>query len=289
MALGAVEMAAQVDLRVARRRRRLPSMELVAPATLLALIAAACFLGPALLHIAGPNAGNIGDAFQRIGARGHLLGTDPIGNDELSRCLFGGRTSLEVGVGSVSIGMLIGSTLGIASGYFGGVLDVFIMRALDMLLAFPSLILALVVATYLGPSELHVIYAIAFFTIPSNARITRSTTLKIRGSDYLTAARFAGRRNGAILVEHVVGSAVRPLVTFGLLAVGIAIIVEASLSFLGLGVPPPQPSWGSMISVGQPYLATDPGLVLIPAIFLFVTVLGLNLLGDALRSRWANV
>src|ERR1700722_13649377 len=155
-------------------------LDIALPAAVLLVIVAGCFAGPALLHIAGPNVSNLADAFKRPGAAGHILGTDEIGDDVLSRCLFGGRISLEVGTASVALGALVGGTVGVISAFKGGVIELFIMRVLDMLLAFPSLVLALVVASYLGPKEQNVIFAIAFFTVPANARIVRSVTLRLK-------------------------------------------------------------------------------------------------------------
>jgi peptide/nickel transport system permease protein len=250
------------------------------------VIVVGCFAGPALLHIAGPNVSSLADAFKRPGAAGHILGTDEIGDDVLSRCLFGGRISLEVGTASVALGALVGGTVGVISAFKGGVIELVIMRILDMLLAFPSLVLALVVASYLGPKEQNVIFAIAFFTVPANARIVRSVTLRLKEQDYMAAAVFSGRSDSAIMLRHVAPNAVAPLITFGLIGVAISMLLEATLSYLGLGIPIPQPSWGNMIANGQPYLPIDPALVLVPACFLFVTVLAFNVLGDALRARW---
>jgi peptide/nickel transport system permease protein len=261
-------------------------LDIALPAAVLVVIVAGCFAGPALLHIAGPNVNNLAEAFKRPGAAGHILGTDEIGDDVLSRCLFGGRISLEVGTASVALGALVGGAVGVISAFKGGVIELVIMRILDMLLAFPSLVLALVVASYLGPKEQNVIFAIAFFTVPANARIVRSVTLRLKEQDYMAAAVFSGRSDSAIMLRHVAPNAVAPLITFGLIGVAISMLLEATLSYLGLGIPIPQPSWGNMIANGQPYLPLDPALVLVPACFLFVTVLAFNVLGDALRARW---
>jgi peptide/nickel transport system permease protein len=167
----------------------------------------------------------------------------------------------------------------------GGILEAVVMRVLEVFLAFPSLVLAIVVATYLGPSELHVIWAISFFTIPAFARLARAQTLRLRSQTFIVASRLTGTPDRRILLRHLVPNVAPQLLTFGLLGVGVAIMVEASLSFLGLGVPPPNPSWGNMIASGQTDLTSDPYLVLVPVAFLFATVLCLNLLGDAFRSR----
>jgi peptide/nickel transport system permease protein len=162
-----------------------------------------------------------------------------------------------------------------------------VMRVLEILLAFPALVLAIIVSTSLGPRELHVIWAISFFSIPAFARLARASTLRIREYTFIGAAQLAGSSDGRILFRHIAPNVFPQLMTYGLLGVGIAIIVEAALSFLGLGVPPPGPSWGNMIAVSQQNLTTAPDLLIIPAAFLFATVLSLNLVGDALRARWA--
>lgn len=262
-------------------------LEIVVPAVVVLGMVFACFIAPALFHIVGPNVSSLTHAFERPGAAGHLLGTDEIGNDVLSRCLFGGRVSLEVGTASTALGILIGGSLGIIGAFKGGWIEAVIMRLLDMLLAFPALVLALVAAAYLGGSERNVILAIAFFTVPANARVVRSVTLRLKEQDYIAASRFSGRSDLKIMLRHIVPNSFAPLFTFGLIGVAVAMLLEASLSFLGLGIPVPAPSWGNMISNGQPYLPTDPYLVIVPSVFLFVTVLSINLLGDALRVRWS--
>jgi peptide/nickel transport system permease protein len=160
------------------------------------------------------------------------------------------------------------------------------MRILDMFLAFPSLVLALMIATYLGPSEIHVIWAISFFAVPAFARLARASTLRLREQPFIVAARLSGTRQWRILVRHIAPNIFPQLLTFSFLGVAVSIIVEAALDFLGLGVPAPNPSWGRMIANGQTFLASSPYLVLVPSAFLFVTVVSLNLTGDALRTRW---
>jgi len=217
----------------------------------------------------------------------HLFGTDNLGNDVFSRILYGGRVSLEVGFGATAIGMAVGGVIGMFAGYRGGVQEAVVMRVLEILLAFPALVLAIIVSTYLGPSELHVIWAISFFSIPAFARLARASTLRVREYTFIGAAQLGGSSDRSILFRHIAPNVFPQLMTYGLLGVGIAIIVEAALSFLGLGVPPPGPSWGNMIAVSQQNLTTAPDLLIIPAAFLFATVLSLNLVGDALRARWA--
>jgi peptide/nickel transport system permease protein len=180
---------------------------------------------------------------------------------------------------------VLGGLLGAFAAYWGSTVDTLIMRILDVLIAFPSLVLALAIAESLGPSKLHTNYALCFFSVPAFARLARAQTLRLRERPFMLAARLAGTRAPRILLRHIAPNILPALVTFLLLGVGVTIILEGALSFLGLGVPPPDPSWGNMIFDGQAVLSAEPKLVLLPSAFLFVTVLAFNLLGDALRSR----
>lgn len=283
-------LAFPIPLAPARRRRvdLVRSLELWIPLGILTLVVLGCFLGPVVLPIPGPGGNSLGAPRLPLFSPGHLLGTDALGEDLLSRSLYGGRVSIEVGLGSVALGLLVGGALGVLAGFKGRVLDAVIMRVLDMFLAFPSLVLALAVATYLGPNERNVIFAIAFFTIPAYARLARAATLRLHESNFVLSTQLMGARDRYVIVRHVVPNIAGQLCTFGLLTVGVAMIIEAALSFLGLGVRPPEPTWGNMISAGQPYLAENPQIALVPAAFLFLTVISLNLAGDALRVRWGH-
>ncbi len=261
-------------------------MAVAIPAVFLLVMAGACFLWPLVYHVPPPFGAPNPQPNLPLFSPGHVLGTDPIGNDVMSRILYGGRVSLEVGTGVVALGLAVGGSLGVLAGYRGGVLDAVLMRALDVLIAFPSLVLALAVAEGLGPSELHVIWALAFFSVPAFARIARAATLRVRDLPYLVASRLTGTRSTRALATHVLPNVLPQLLTFALLNVGVAIVVEGALDFLGLGIPPPTPSWGGMIALGQQNLSGDPTLLLVPSAFLLVTVLALNRLGDALRARW---
>lgn len=262
-------------------------LEILVPSVILVILLLACFVWPLIYSIPNPVKGDLAHPGVPPFSPGHIFGTDLLGNDIMSRILYGGRVSFEVGAGTAAIGLIIGGGVGALAGYKGGVVELVLMRILEIFLALPSLVLAIIVSTYLGPSELHVIWAISFFSIPSFARLARANTLRLKEQTFMTAAKLDGASDSRILFRHVAPNITPPLVTFALLGVGVAIIVEAALSYLGLGVPAPGPSWGNMISTGQQNLTSNPYLVLIPSIFLFVTVLCLNLLGDALRTRWA--
>jgi peptide/nickel transport system permease protein len=258
------------------------------PTALLILVILACYVGPWLLALPDPLWQELDDVKLPLLSPEHPLGTDDLGRDTLSRLLHGGRTSIEVGIAANVIGLFFGGIIGVIAGFVGGVTDTLISRALDVLVAFPSLVLLLVVASFLGPSELNVILAIGFFSIPGFARLARAATIRLRGLTYISAAQLGGQKDGVVMLRHIVPNVLPQLLTYSVLHVGIVIVIEASLSFLGVGVPPPAPSWGTMISSGQLYLSTDPQLVLVPSAMLFVTVLLFNLVGDAVRERWGG-
>jgi peptide/nickel transport system permease protein len=269
-----------------RARKWVINLEIWVPAGILILIIGACFLWPLAGPVPPPVGGSVLNAGLPPFSPGHIFGTDPVGNDIFSRILYGGRVSIEVGVATQVIGVAVGGTLGAVAGYLGGATDAVVMRVVDVLIAFPALVLALAIADGLGPSELHVIWALSFFSVPAFARISRAATLRLQGQTFMLAARLAGTRGWRVLARHVAPNIASQLMTFALLGMGVAIILEGALSFLGLGIPDPGPSWGNMIALGQGTLSASPALVLIPSIFLFVTVLSLNLLGDGLRARW---
>lgn len=273
-----------------RRRHRSWALdpEIVVPAAVLALIVGACFLWPLIFPVPPPVGGSVLDSGLPPFSPGHFLGTDPVGNDIFSRILYGGRVSIEVGLAVTLIGLVIGGVMGSVAGYCGSSVDAVLMRAVDVLIAFPALVLAIAIAEGLGPSELHVIWALSFFSVPAFARIARSGTLGLRGRTFMLAARLSGTRAPRMLFRHVAPNILPQLVTFGLLGMGVVIILEGALSFLGLGIPDPAPSWGNMIALGQGTLSVQPELVIIPSLFLFATVLSLNLLGDGVRARWGT-
>jgi peptide/nickel transport system permease protein len=214
----------------------------------------------------------------------HLLGTDDLGRDILSRVIYGARISLLAGVVSVAIAFLGGVGLGVISGYWGGWVDNVIMRLMDSLLSFPAIVLALAIAAAIGAGLTNVMIAIGIVNTPTFARLARGQTLAVRELDYVGAARVLGARDLRIVRVHLLPNIAAPLIVQTSLSVAFAILAEASLSFLGFGVKPPEPSWGSMVSMGRGYLQQAPWLVFGPGAAIFITVMGFNFVGDALRD-----
>jgi peptide/nickel transport system permease protein len=277
-----------VNARRLRTQRLGRTLRLWVPAGVLILILAICFLLPLVVTLPSSTKGNIIYNNLPPFSPGHLLGTDVQGVDIFSQLVYGGQVAFEVGVSVTLIGIAIGGTLGVIAAYFGGWVDAVLSRVLDILLAFPALVLALVIAEGLGPSEEHVIWALAAFGIPVIGRVVRGATLTIRGLPFMVAARLAGTRGWRIITRHIVPNIIPTIVTFSLLGLGVVIILEGALDYLGYGIPPPTASWGNMIANGQQILSVQPEYVLIPSIALLITVAALNMLGDALRERWGT-
>jgi peptide/nickel transport system permease protein len=275
-----------VSNRKLRAQRLGRSLRLWIPAGLLIALLALCFLWPLVYKMPSSTNGNIINADAPPLSPGAWLGTDQNGVDEFSQLVYGGQVSFEVSIAVTAIGMVIGSVLGIIAGYFGGWVDAVLSRVLDILIAFPALVLALAIAEGLGPSEFHVILAISVFSIPAFGRVTRGATLVLRELPFMVAARLAGARRWRIILRHIVPNILPGILTFSLLGIGIVIILEGALDFLGYGVPPPTATIGAMISNGQQTMTVTPEYVLIPSIFLLLIVVSVNMLGDALRERW---
>jgi len=215
---------------------------------------------------------------------GFLLGTDDLGRDILSRILFGARISLLVGAISVSISIVIGGVVGLVSGYFGGVVDLLVMRLIDIMLAFPSILLAIVICAALGPSLQNAMIAIGVIGVPSIARIVRASVLAEKEMDYVTAERSLGASNLRLIFSAILPNCMAPLIVQATLAYAGAIISAAGLSFLGLGAQPPTPEWGFMVSSGKEYISTAWWVITFPGLAILFAVLGFNLLGDGLRD-----
>ena len=220
----------------------------------------------------------------------YLLGTDNLGRDTLSRLLRGASTSLLVGVVSVAIGSSLGLLLGALSGWFGGLLDDVVMRVLDALSAFPTILLALLIATALRPNLWSAMLAVGISSIPTFARLTRAGVISVKNLEYVDGARALGAKDSRILWRHILPNIAAPLIVQGTFAFGVAILAEAALSYLGLGIQPSVKSsdmisWGVMLRDAQTFIYSSPWATIFPGVTIAVTVLGLNLLGDGLRDR----
>lgn len=280
--------ARSLRARVVHLPFRRDNVALWVPGMVVFLMALTCFVGPKLFGLPAGSFSSLGAANLPPLSPGHLLGTDGLGNDLLSRCLYGGRVSFEVSFGSIGIGALIGSNLGLLAGYKGGIVEIVIMRIFDMMLAFPGLLIALALAAALGPSLRNEIIAISFLTIPTYARLARAQTLRVRGRDFVISSRIIGGSSRHVAWRHVYPNIIPTLLTFLPLGLGITMLVEATLSYLGVGVRPPAPSWGNLIAQGQAVLNQFPYQTIVPAAFLLVTVFALNLFGEQVRIRYSK-
>ena len=214
----------------------------------------------------------------------HIMGIDGNVRDEFSRLLYGARLSLVIGFSTVTFAIIIGTVLGALGGYFGGWIDNLIMRVMDVLLAFPSLLLAIAIVTVLGPGLQNALLAIGIVSIPAYARVVRASVLSVREMDYVSATRALGGNTIQILFRRILPNALTPLIVQGTLGIATAILDAAALSFLGLGAQPPTPEWGSMLGAERNQVFTAPHLVFYPGFAIMLTVLSFNLLGDGLRD-----
>jgi len=231
-----------------------------------------------------PIAVNADNAYLPPLSPGHALGTDELGRDLLSRMLWGARVSLPVAFVAVAVGLVAGGLIGLVSGYFGGVVDLLMMRLIDALLAFPALILAIAIVAALGPNLTNAMIAIGIVAIPVYARLVRALVLQLKQMEFIAASRSLGATPLRIVVRHVIPNLLTPVIVQVTLSAGFAILAEATLSFLGLGAQVPTPDWGQMINSGATFLENDPWLAIVPGAAISITVFSFNLLGDSLRD-----
>lgn len=215
----------------------------------------------------------------------HILGTDELGRDLLSRLIAGTRFSFIIGMGAVAVGLLIGVPFGILAGFFGRIIDAVFSRVIDVLLAFPGIILALAVVAVTGPGLINLIIAVGLRTLPVFARVSRAQTLALRQREFLEASFALGCRRYEIMLYHILPNIAGPILVIASLQTAIAILIAATLSFLGVGVSPEIPEWGGMLSAGRPYMFSSPHLVMVPGLMLMAAMMALNIIGDYLRDR----
>jgi len=267
---------------VRRRWRELRRARLALPgAAVVCAFAVAALLAPWLAPD-DPTRSNLANVLARPGAA-HLLGTDELGRDVFSRIVHGARLSMLEGLFAVALAVTLGVPLGLAAGYAGGAADTVIMRCVDVLLAFPGVLLAVAVVSILGPGLWNAMVAVAIYTVPIFARLARGSTLVVKREVYIEGCRALGMSDLRIVGRHVLPNIAAPLLVMSALRVAVAILTAASLSFLGLGAQPPTPEWGAMLSNGRNYVLIAPHLVIFPGLAILLLVLGLNLLQEGLR------
>jgi peptide/nickel transport system permease protein len=214
----------------------------------------------------------------------YRLGTDELGRDELSRLLWGARNSLFIGFAGTTGGLLLGTIVGLAAGFFGGWLDTIVMRLIDVMYAFPGILLAILIVAIVGPSITNLIIVLAIWGTPTLSRIVRSSVLMLKSEEFVQAAVALGASRTRIMVHHLLPNCVGPIIVYATLGLADALLTTAGLGFLGLGVQAPAPEWGTMLSVGRNYLREAPHLMIFPGLLILLTVISLNLIGDALRD-----
>lgn len=285
-AIGLAEGVARVQPSLGRRLLRLAKQQplgAIGGACLLVLVLAAIFAEQISPY--GPFTMIYADKLKPISTK-HLLGTDQFGRDLFSRIVHGSRLSLGIGLASVTLGTILGAFFGLISGYWGATrIDTIIQRLMDSLMALPSLILAIAIMAVLGISIINVMIAIGVVLVPRNSRVVRGAVLSTRENQYVEAARVIGCKDARILLYHILPNVVAPIIVLATVELGNAIMTEASLSFLGYGIPPPHPSWGGILSLeGRAFMEMAPWVAIFPGIALSLAVLGFNLFGDSLRD-----
>jgi peptide/nickel transport system permease protein len=276
-------MASIADVTPIARPRKRRRIELGVSLALLwmALVIILAVLAP-YIGIQSPDEGDFTEVLS-LPSAAHWLGTDSLGRDVFARAIYGAQVSLTVALGSVGIGLVFGGTLGLIAGYFGRWPDRLLMGAMTVLLCFPGIILAIALVSSLGPSVGNVTFAIGVIFIPAFARIARANTLSLRSREFVLAAQALGARLPRILMREILPNLMPALLSYAVVMLGVAILAEAALGFLGLSVRPPQPSWGGMVATERGNLADSPHAVFIPAAVMFLTVLAINWLGEAVR------
>ncbi len=249
-------------------------------------VVAALVVAAALAPVLAPYPFDAIDIRQTLSPPGgrHVLGTDDVGRDVLTRLLFAGRTSLTVGLVTTLIGSVLGSAVGLVSGFYGGMADLVLTRAIDLFLTIPPLAMMFVVAGYLGPGLRTIILVLALFGWMVTARLVRGEVLRARGLEFVDAARALGITDGRILTRHLLPNVMAPIIVSATASVGQAILAESTISYFGLGIQPPVATWGNMLRNAQEYLFSAPWLALLPGAAIFVTVMAFNLFGDGLRD-----
>lgn len=264
-----------------RRRRRLPA-GLIVGLAILPLIAGAGVLAPCLTSI-DPLEQDVSQRLQAPSAE-HWLGTDRLGRDIYARLLYGARVSLATGVLVLLVGVAAGLVLGLVSGYYGGKVDFVVQRLVDVVMAFPSILLAIGIMAFIGQGLGNMVLAISIVNVPRVTRIARSVVLQTRHLEFVEAARAVGARDPYLIVRHILPSTIAPVIVQATFTLVYAIRTEATLSFIGLGVPPPFPSWGGLLDDGKAYIQTAPWMVIAPGTAIALTILALSLVGDGLRD-----
>jgi peptide/nickel transport system permease protein len=266
---------------------RLNSMELIGAAMVCSIVAVA-LAAPWLAPYDPARA--VADTFGDPGApsRAYPLGTDELGRDVLSRVIFGARIALQVGLAAMVVTLTIGVAVGLTSGFFGGAVDFALMRLTDVMLTLPALLLAMALVAVLGPSLVTILLVIGLVSWTGLARVVRAETLSVSRRDFVTAARALGAHPRRLIVRHVLPNVLPTVIVMGALGTSSVLLIDAALSFLGLGVPPPTPTWGRMVSEATMYFRTAPWLAIFPGLAIFYTVLGFNLLGYGYLQRGAR-